>query len=90
MAGKLIGYVFHHFPDIDLITKKFKSAARACGISGVSFHKLRHMAAMQMLASGIDIRYVQEALGHADLKTTEIYAKILQDRLKVEFQKFSY
>jgi site-specific recombinase XerD len=36
-------------------------------------HKLRHVYATELLRSGVDIRTVQELLGHADVKTTEIY-----------------
>lgn len=50
-------------------------AARAAGIAKrVTTHTLRHAFATQLLRGGADIRTLQELLGHADVKTTEIYA----------------
>lgn len=48
-----------------------------------SSHKLRHTAATLMLQNGVDIRAVQEVLGHEHLNTTEIYTHIDNDALRV-------
>jgi len=71
-------------------THKFKKIVRTCGIKNVSFHKMRHTAATQMLANGISLHIVQEIMGHADIKTTRIYTKILQKNLVEEMKKFRY
>lgn len=42
----------------------------------VSPHSLRHSKAVHLLQSGINLIYIRDILGHADIKTTEIYAKI--------------
>ncbi len=48
-----------------------------------SSHKLRHTAATLMLQNGVDVRAVQEVLGHDHLNTTEIYTHIDNDALRV-------
>ena len=47
-----------------------------------SAHKLRHTAASLMLQNGVDVKAVQEVLGHEHLNTTEIYTHIDNDALR--------
>ena len=62
-----------------------KKRLGAAGIdsSQYSSHKLRHTAATLMLQNGVDVRAVQEVLGHDHLNTTEIYTHIDNDSLRV-------
>lgn len=48
-----------------------------------SAHKLRHTAATLMLGSGVDVKTVQEVLGHENLNTTQIYTHIESTELKL-------
>ena len=64
------------------LVKKHLSAA---GIdpSQYSSHKLRHTAATLMLQNGVDLRSVQEVLGHEHLNTTELYTHVDNEGLRV-------
>jgi integrase len=60
--------------DRSKLSKRFKKACEAAGVRAVRFHDLRHTFATHLAASGTPIRTIQEFLGHADSKTTQIYA----------------
>ncbi len=51
-----------------------------------SAHKLRHTAATMMLSGGVDVKTVQEVLGHENLNTTQIYTHIENSELKIAAQ----
>lgn len=67
---------------VHALVKKHLSAA-GLDASEYSSHKLRHTAATLMLQNGVDVKAVQEVLGHEHLNTTEIYTHIDNDALRV-------
>ena len=62
-----------------------KKAFLQAGLDATQFsaHKLRHTAATMMLSGGVDIKTVQEVLGHENLNTTQIYTHIENTELKI-------
>ena len=39
-------------------------------------HVFRHSRAMHWLEAGVDLQYIKDLLGHSDIKTTEVYARL--------------
>jgi integrase/recombinase XerD len=65
------------------------SAAQAAGLGDkVSPHILRHSYATLMLENGMDVRKVQELLGHASVTTTQIYTQVSVDKLREDHANF--
>jgi site-specific recombinase XerD len=61
----------------------FAKTLKSVGIKkNATFHSLRHSFATHLLENGVDIRHVQKLLGHANIRTTQLYTKVTNPQLK--------
>lgn len=70
---------------VSAVHRLVKKALLTAGLDPEQFsaHKLRHTAATLMLSNGVDVKTVQEVLGHENLNTTQIYTHIESTELKI-------
>lgn len=73
---------------VSAVHRLVKKHLLAAGLdaSKLSAHKLRHTAATLMLQNGVDVKTVQEVLGHENLNTTQIYTHIENTELQIAAQ----
>ena len=70
---------------VTAVHRLVEKALKQAGLDSTQFsaHKLRHTAATMMLSGGVDVKTVQEVLGHENLNTTQIYTHIENTELKL-------
>ena len=70
---------------VTAVHRLVNKALLQAGLDATQFsaHKLRHTAATMMLSGGVDVKTVQEVLGHENLNTTQIYTHIENTELKL-------
>jgi len=65
-----------------------KNVAKRSGINKkITPHVLRHSLATTLLSKGVDIRYIQEILGHSSLSVTQVYTHVIPEKLKEIYNK---
>jgi integron integrase len=72
----------HHVLESGLQKAVKVAVDRAGVLKRVTCHTFRHCFATHLLENGVNIRVVQELMGHADVKTTEIYTHVMQKDLR--------
>lgn len=66
----------HHLHDSS-VGKALRAAGKAAGITKrISAHTLRHSFATRLIERGVDVRTVQQLMGHSDIRTTQIYIHV--------------
>jgi integrase len=63
-----------HPLDRSKLVRRFRAALGRAGVRRVTFHELRHTFGTRMAAAGVPLRTIQHWMGHADAKTTQVYA----------------
>lgn len=62
------------------VPEEFNRLCEECALPPIRLHDLRHVAASLMLAAGVDLKVVQETLGHSDLSmTADTYTSVYPD-----------
>jgi len=73
--------VFEDLPDPSWISRPLKKWIETAGIKKpITFHCFRHTYATMQLSSGTDIYTVSKMLGHTNVKTTQVYAKVVDEK----------
>ena len=73
----------------DVINRRIKEVAKLCGIEKrTSFHLSRHTFAVLALNYGMPIESVSKILGHTNITTTQIYAKVTNTKLEHDISMF--
>ncbi|OGW72906.1 MAG: hypothetical protein A2484_04295 [Nitrospirae bacterium RIFOXYC2_FULL_44_7] len=70
--------------------KKFKRRLARLGIKDVCLHTLRHTFGSHCVMAGIDLPTIAKLMGHADIKTTMIYAHLSPQHIKNAINKLHF
>jgi integrase len=70
--------------DRSKVLKRFKAACKDAKVPVIRFHDLRHTFGTRLAASGVPLRTIQEFMGHADTKTTQIYVHYARSEYEIQ------
>ena len=91
VKGRTVPEVFVNYKGEKLsrqgIWKRFRELEINSGVQS-KIHTLRHSFASILLKNGANIRVIQELLGHEDLKTTQIYTHLINEKLKKDYEDY--
>ena len=91
--GLVITSIYGGFVEPAYVWKRFQQLLQKCELPRMRFHDLRHSAATILLAMGVELKVIQELLGHSTIAiTADIYAHLLpsmqQDAMKKLDERF--
>jgi len=82
LDGKLYGSNVRHTGDINKYLREALDKIKICKNKHITFHSSRHTFCVTALTLGMPVETVQNVMGHRDIKTTLIYAKIVDSKRK--------
>lgn len=71
------------------ILPKLKKVGRKAGLPNITVHSLRHSFGAHLRMAGVNLADIADLLGHKDLATTQIYAKVEQEHLRTAITKLA-
>lgn len=66
----------------DFVTHTFTATCKGARLKGFKLHSLRHTFATRLIELGVDVLTVSKILGHSDIKTTMVYAKVQRQTMQ--------
>jgi site-specific recombinase XerD len=66
---------------------RMTALGQAAGVAEVTPHRLRHSLATRLLNAGMDITRIHKLLGHTQLRTTQVYAQVLDTTLEADYRR---
>lgn len=84
-----IGPLFPRWSSPDSMSRLFHKYASKAGIKA-RLHDLRHTFGSYLAMSGVDLKRIKELMGHSDIHTTEIYAKLTKEHLVDAVNKLNF
>ena len=78
--------------NLSCICTNLKEVARLCGIErNLTYHMARHTYATQTcISQGVPIETISRMMGHTNIKTTQIYAKITKEKISQDMEALSH